>query len=283
MKRFFAILISLILSLNLISIPRAEEKKVEKKTDEKLEEKVEEKVEEETKVVDKKTISNLVQTALLPVGKTMYIWGGGWNEADNGSGIEAVTLGVSSRWEEFFNEQDASYNYEYTKYQIHDGLDCSGYIGWLMYNVFETENNQAGYVNNADYQIYDFASLGWGEVIPYYCIESYQCGDIMSDSGHIYLVLGSCEDGSILLAHASPPGVRICGTPARDGNVQSQAVALAEQVMSEHFEEWYEKYPDCLVQYFYLTNYNQFKWNDTLSDPDDLRNKSAQEVVEFLF
>ena len=27
-----------------------------------------------------KTLENLLKTALLPIGKTMYIYGGGWNE-----------------------------------------------------------------------------------------------------------------------------------------------------------------------------------------------------------
>ena len=35
-----------------------------------------------------KTLENLLKTALLPIGKTMYIYGGGWNEKDTGAGIE---------------------------------------------------------------------------------------------------------------------------------------------------------------------------------------------------
>ena len=32
------------------------------------------------------TIENLLYTALQPVGSTMYIWGGGWDGEDSGSG-----------------------------------------------------------------------------------------------------------------------------------------------------------------------------------------------------
>ena len=46
-------------------------------------------------------MERLLRTSLLPVGQTMYIWGGGWNQDDAGAGIEAVTLGVSKRWAEY--------------------------------------------------------------------------------------------------------------------------------------------------------------------------------------
>ena len=48
-----------------------------------------------------KRLKCFLRTALLPVGSTMYVYGGGWNEADTGAGIEAVTLGVSAEWAEF--------------------------------------------------------------------------------------------------------------------------------------------------------------------------------------
>ena len=67
------------------------------------------------------SILDFLRIAMQPVGQTMYVWGGGWNEADTGAGAEAVTLGVSPRWAEFAAKQDSSYSYENTKYQIHDG------------------------------------------------------------------------------------------------------------------------------------------------------------------
>lgn len=229
------------------------------------------------------TLSHLVDVALQPVGQTMYVWGGGWNEEDTGSGIEARTLGISPRWKEFYEQQNSGYDFQTTQYQIHDGLDCSGYIGWILYNVFETENEQPGYVTHAGKMIDDFVNRGWGTKIERNHIESYQCGDILANEGHIYLVIASCPDGSVLFTHASPPGVRICGTPAKDGTTNSQAVNLAEQIMSEHFPEWYAKFPKCSVEYAYLTDYDQFRWNDTLQDPQKLSSKSAEEIVEQLF
>ena len=50
----------------------------------------------------KMSLLHFLQVSMQPVGECMYIWGGGWNAADNGPGIEAVNIGVSKRWKEFF-------------------------------------------------------------------------------------------------------------------------------------------------------------------------------------
>ena len=278
MKKWMIVLIACILSLNFFPHERKEIIRAEEKV-EKKEKKQEEVVKEESTL----TLTHFIQTALQPVGTTMYVWGGGWNEEDNGSGIEATTIGVPSRWKDFYEGQNASYDFNNTQYQIHDGLDCSGYVGWLIYNVFEKEDGKPGYVNFADEQIDDFVRFGWGEKIPAHAINSYECGDIMASAGHIYVVFGSCQDGSVLLCHSSPPGVRICGTPAKNGNTRSEAVLLAEQIMSKQYPEWYAKYPNCQVDYTYLTQYDQFRWNDTLKDVDGLKNKTIEEVVECIW
>ena len=112
-----------------------------------------------------KTIDNLLMTAKEPVGKTMYVWGGGWNEEDTGAGDEAVSIGISQRWVEFANMQEKTYNYKNTSYQIHDGLDCSGYLGWVIYNVMNNTNNQGGYVMSSSIMAKTFAAYGWGDYI----------------------------------------------------------------------------------------------------------------------
>lgn len=160
-----------------------------------------------------------LQTALLPVGSAMYVWGGGWNESDTGAGREACTLGVSPRWKEFAQKQTASYNYRTTRYQIHDGFDCSGYVGWCIYNLFHTTHSSVnsavscGYVMPARRMAAEFAARGWGTFIPRSQITAYHAGDIMSSRGHVWIAVGQCDDGSIVLLHSSPPGVRLCGTP----------------------------------------------------------------------
>lgn len=225
------------------------------------------------------SMERLLRTSILPVGQTMYIWGGGWNQADAGANASAVTIGVSKRWIQYAGEQTAEYDYTKTRYQSDDGLDCSGYIGWLIYNVFHTKNGQKGYVMGASDMAQNFADRGWG----YLTEGAYQPGDICSMEGHVWMSLGSCPDGSVLLVHASPPGVRICGTYRFDGS-ESQAVALARRVMKEYYPDWYERYPECGVGYFYLTDSVKLRWYvDEQSDAMHLQKKDAGEVIRFLY
>ena len=49
------------------------------------------------------SLKQLVKTALIPVGKTLYVWGGGWNQDDSGAGESALSLGPRYTWEIFFN------------------------------------------------------------------------------------------------------------------------------------------------------------------------------------
>lgn len=74
---------------------------------------------------------------------------------------EAVTLGVSKRWAEYAARQTETYDFDKTRYQSHDGLDCSGYIGWLLYNVFHTRNGETGYVTGASKMARACAARSW--------------------------------------------------------------------------------------------------------------------------
>ena len=92
------------------------------------------------------TLKNMLLCGLKPIGKCLYVYGGGWNDDNTGAGIETKSFGMSERWERFYNENDSLYDYEKTKYRIHDGLDCTGYIGWLMYQIFGDKYSNNGYV-----------------------------------------------------------------------------------------------------------------------------------------
>lgn len=230
-----------------------------------------------------KSLLGFLQIAIQPVGKTMYVWGGGWNEEDTAAGIEAVTLGVSPAWEAFAVQQDASYDYNKTRYQIHDGLDCSGYVGWAVYNVLETENGKEGYVLSSTKMAEDYAGRGLGEYLPVKTVSQWKPGDIVSMKGHVWIAVGMCGDGSVLLLHSSPPGVSFCGTTLADGS-KSQAVALAERIMQNYYPEWYAKYPECARPHSYLTGAAAMRWSrDVLEDEEGLEFMSAEEVVSVLF
>ena len=229
------------------------------------------------------SILDFLEIAAAPVGSTMYVWGGGWNEADTGAGIEAVTLGLSERWAAFAKEQDSGYNYKDHRYQIHDGLDCSGYVGWAVYNVMETENGGKGYVSSSTGMAQALADRGLGEYISREDMDRWLPGDIMSMKGHVWISLGMCGDGSVLLLHSSPPGVIFCGTALADGS-DSQALKLAQTIMSTHYPDWYAHYPDCSRPASYLEKSSAMRWNtNVLADKEGIRQMSAEQVVNLLF
>ena len=229
------------------------------------------------------SLLDFLTTATQPVGSTMYVWGGGWNEEDTGAGIEAVTLGLPPQWAAFADKQDAYYNHKDTRYQIHDGLDCSGYIGWAVYNALETEDGRPGYVCASTVMAQQLSDRGLGEYIPAERMTHWVPGDVMSMKGHCWIVVGMCDDGSVLLLHASPPGVMFSGTTAPDGS-PTQATALAQQIMQTHFPDWYARYPETDRSHSYLTNSSALRWSDeVLTDGEGLRQMSAHEVVALLF
>ena len=238
---------------------------------------------EATVQADIPSLLTFLRIALEPACSTMYVWGGGWNEEDTGAGIEAVTLGVSPKWADFAARQNASYDYTKTRYQIHDGLDCSGYVGWAVYNVMETENRKEGYVIKSTQMAQHFSERGLGEYIPAADVQKWQPGDICSMKGHVWISLGMCSDNSVLLLHASPPGVIFSGTLLPDGSV-SEAVKLAEQITQTYYPDWYKKYPDCSRSHSYLPNSSVMRWNtDILSDHERIQDMSANEVIKLLF
>lgn len=45
-------------------------------------------------------------------------------------------------------------------YEILKGLDCSGYVGWSIYNILETKSNHGnGYVLKAEEMTKTFANM----------------------------------------------------------------------------------------------------------------------------
>lgn len=238
-------------------------------------------------VYRKSTLKKFLLTALQPVGSTMYVWGGGWDDADNGSGCDATTIGVSPQWKRFFKQQNSSYNYRNTRFQIHNGLDCSGYVGWCIYNILEVEDGRPGYVMLAQNMAKNFASRGWGTYTSAGSVRDYRAGDIMSSSGHVWIVVGKCSDGSVVILHSSPPGVQLMGTPTPGGKQNSEAVTLASNYMQKYFPEWYKKFPDCSRGSSYLSSYNRMRWDLSgkiiMSDPENYRNKSANRILRNLF
>ena len=234
------------------------------------------------------TLRNFLKVSLAPVGSTMYIWGGGWNKADNGAGRDALRIGLNPQWRTFAAGQKASYNYRNYRYKRGYGLDCSGFVGWSVYNSLHTAKGKPGegYVDKAKNLAKNYAGNGWGTFRKASAVKDYKAGDIMSGSGHVYIVIGSCGDGSVVFVHASPAGVQIGGTATPSGKKSSKAVKLAGKYMKKYYPAWYRRFPDSSRGASYLS-YNQFRWNvsgdSVMEDPDHYRNKSAGEVLKDLF
>ncbi|MBQ9990942.1 MAG: hypothetical protein IJP31_08375 [Lachnospiraceae bacterium] len=270
------------------------------------------------KNVADRSVARLLLLAREPLGQTMYIWGGGWNEEDGGAGREARTLGLSPVWKKYADQQDETYDYRKTRFQVHNGLDCSGYMGWVVYNLMETKSGEPGYVISSTEMAADFAERGFGEFTKAGEVKDWKAGDIMSMEGHVWMALGSCEDGSVVLIHSSPPGVRLCGTRLPENQSQtedqslsegqsqtegqslsenqrmpegrslpknqSQAERLAEKYMKNNYPDWYKRYPEAGSDYRYLTDSSRMRWsNEVLSDAEGLREMDAEEVLEWMF
>lgn len=238
------------------------------------------------------TIKNLLRTAVAPIGNTMYVWGGGWNKADTGAGKEARRIGISAGWRNFAKNKTARYNYQDYRYQIHNGLDCSGYVGWCVYNIQNVEDNRKGYVYSASKQAKKFADMDWGTYVERQKVADHRAGDIMSSTcsccSHVYIVIGQCKDGSVVLVHSSPAGVQISGTATQQGKVKSEAYRLAAKYMKRYYKNWYNRYPNVGKGTSYLSHYAQMRWKTTgedvvLSDPDGYQNMDAASVLKDLF
>lgn len=271
-----------------------------------------------------KTLKNFIKTALMPAGNTLYIYGGGWAWQDDEASVQAKSIGVSDDWKRFFDSQDDSYTYkdkdnkeenkdastsyypygEFIEY-YYAGLDCSGYLGWTLYNTFETENGKGGYVFPSTQNSKRLAERGWGELrrnVPDVTVRddaSVHPGDIISIKGHVWISLGTCKDGSVLMAHSSPSLSRT-GQPG--GGVQIAAIGeskdcgaykLAQKFMSEYYPEWYERYEADLKKsavYFDMSNEQAgiFTWNTTgenggLTDPDGVKDMDPKVLLNVIY
>lgn len=226
------------------------------------------------------TVEQLLQTALQPVGSTMYIWGGGWNEEDSAAGATSTQIGLSTQWAAFAREQKEDYDYTEHRFERENGLDCSGFVGWVIYNTFETQEGKEGYVTHSTDMAKNFAQRGWGRYLEN--SKEFLPGDIVSMEGHVWISLGTCADGSVLLVHSSPPGVSVCGTQL-NGEESSIAIELATEFMTKHYPNWQEKYPQRGVSSEYLENISVMRWNSvTMTDAKKMQGLSGEEIIEIL-
>lgn len=263
-----------------------------------------------------KTLKNYLATALEPVGTTLYVYGGGWNWQDSASSNQAMTIGLPQSWVDFFYQQDGTYNYKgedaatsYYPYNgwnqyYYAGADCSGYLGWVLYNTFETEDatvsDSEGYVTSAKKTASDLADAGYGTLTQQITAGSFIPGDIVSIKGHVWTVIGTCTDGSIVIAHSTASesktggaggGVQLSAlNPASDTDTNCEAYKLACQYMETYFPDWADRYDVVLKPYSEYTAVSEepcgkFSWNleGELTDPDGYATMTAKDILADLF
>ena len=221
----------------------------------------------------KRTLKSYLQNALVPCGRTLYIWGGGWDDSD------ASIIGYQKKWQKFFKKH-ASSGYDYTNYRYSygNGLDCSGFAAWTLYNTLYTKSGGAWLVYQSTTVASTYYKKGWAKLSKYSQSQTYKPGDVVSMDGHVWISLGQCSDKSVLLVHSSPKGVQISGTSGK-------AAKLAAHYMKKYFPEW--PYAARTVGSSYLNYVGKARWkvtgkNAILSDPDGIQKMSANQVMKVL-
>lgn len=245
----------------------------------------------------KKTLKNFIKVALSPVGKVLYVYGGGWNYKDTAASIQTKSIGLSIFWIEFFNHQNSYYDYNnyntsklgYNKY-FYCGLDCSGYIGWVVYNILNDKNDNEGYVFKSTTLAYKLHQLGLGS---FKKEKVFSVGDIVSIKGHVWLSLGTLDDGSVLIIHSSPTlskkkkpggGVQLSAI-GKDKNCE--AYKLAKYYMEKYYKEWSKRYDVVLFDREKYTDFNEGNTGvfsfDSLEDPDNYKSLNPSEILKALY
>ena len=227
------------------------------------------------------TLTKFLKTMIQPVGNTLYVWGGGHDAWTDGDGLR---IGMNPKWKQFYNQQGASYNYTKHRYEYQNGLDCSGLVSWAVYNTYNTKSNQKetaysststgfpAYLTNKGFGSHGKVSGG-----------TFTPGDVVSMTGHVWVVLGMCSDGSLVIVHATPPVVQISGTVNTAGSTNSEAVKLAKAYMKKYYSDAAGKYNLCIASKAYVNNVDRFHWSSSsMRDPDGLRNMTAAQVLEKL-
>lgn len=124
----------------------------------------------------------VVQTACKLVGKVNYFWGG-----------KSLVLGWDARWGTLqkVSAEGSSTTGAYRPY----GLDCSGFVDWVFYNMTGGEYI-IGHGGGAHAQHTYCDPISWDEALP---------GDLVfyPEDSHVGIVGGRDEHGNLLIVHCA--------------------------------------------------------------------------------
>ena len=273
-----------------------------------------------------KTLKNFLSTAFQPVGTTLYIFGGGWDFQDVGASNEARSIGISPNWIQFFDDHDSNYTYkdfnkEKSYYPFGDfneyyyaGLDCSGFVGWSLYNtMYKDTLKEKGYVAYAKLISKYLSTLNYGiwkhnleksinsnqDYILW--AKELKVGDIISTDEHVMIVLGKCNDNSFIILHSTPSdsitgypggGVQLTAVnPNESESKNCEAYTLCKEYMKKYYRKWSQRYEAYVISTKKVFNFIDedtgiFHWdlqNGVISDPENFASKTAKEILRDLF
>jgi len=275
-----------------------------------------------------RTLKNFISTAFQPVGTTLYIFGGAWDFQDVGTSNGGRSIGISKDWVKFYDEQTVNFTYKdinnhnesyypfegYNEY-YYAGLDCSGFVGWSIYNTLYRESLSnpgfvmgakkiSNYMANLNYGTWIHRVEGWDDENPDYKLwgNEVRTGDILSTGGHVMIVLAKCDDGSFIIIHSTPSnsktgypggGVQLSAVnPINDGSKECEAYYLCKEYTQKYYKKWSDRYDVIMVKSSTAFDFHDpgnitglFHWNinGKISDPDNYIDKTAKEILIDLF
>ena len=176
------------------------------------------------------------------------------------------------------------------------GLDCSGYIGWAIYNCLHAKDGGETYVIKSTVFAKNLADhFGYGTWKHTFQKTELLPGDIISMNGHVWMCLGRCDDGSVIIMHSTPATSYTGGKGGGPelsvlGSTSSQAYQLASKYMKDFYPSWSSRYPVKAISYSSyaggsLATTGCFTWTmgAALNDPEGLRDMSAADVLKRIF
>lgn len=257
-----------------------------------------------------RTLKNFLKTAMAPMG-TLMVVGGGWDLQDVGAGNEARTIGVDSVWKDEYTEQTVNYDWRNTyphngwNKDHFRGFDASGYLGWVLYNtMYDTSLSHPGLVLPPNElvrvltQEYNFGdAVDLTGMTPEQIAQDLRPGDIVALDQHLYIVVGACDDGSIVTVQCatamSKSGVYGGGVqlavfnPKDDLNTSCEAFRLVDQYMKDICPQWAERYDTAIkMNKYYLAVTGIARMNLTegmFTDPDGYASMNATEILADIF
>ena len=273
----------------------------------------------------KHTLKNFLQTALMPVGNVLYVFGGGWDWQDIGTSNLTRSIGVSELWTKAFDKADSDYiyrddgnhagsTYPFGKWNqyYYMGLDCAGYVGWVLYNtLYDKSLAHPGFVGYADEiakKLADNYGLGtWN-----HNETNMRPGDVVSNDHHVYICLGTCKDGSavildsnIVTSKTGKLGGGVCFSvfSSVENDQHCEAYRLVSYYLEKYYPQWTARYTlteKSVKDYMIFPDDDPctgvFHWNiiaDTqnvaseeikgLADPEGLAEMDAEAILKILF